>query len=48
MDNLVSAKWLKKHLNDPDMVVLDCTVVPDSNDPRGLKNVSGRPEYELN
>jgi len=49
MDNLVSAQWLKEHTNDPDLVVLDCTVVtvPDANDPRGLSNVSGRPEYEL-
>ncbi len=49
MDTLVSADWLKQHINDPDLVVLDCTVVtvPDANDPRGLKNVSGRPDYEL-
>lgn len=49
MDSLVNAEWLKKHINDPDLMVLDCTVVtvPDANDPRGLKNVSGRPEYEL-
>jgi len=49
MDMLVNAEWLKKHINDPELVVLDCTVVtmPDKDDPRGLKNVSGRPEYEL-
>jgi len=49
MDTLISAEWLKQHINDPDLVVLDCTVVtmPDANDPRGLQNVSGRPEYEL-
>jgi len=49
MDTLVSAKWLKQHINDPDLVVLDCTVVtmPDANDPRGIHNVSGRPDYEL-
>lgn len=49
MDSLVSAEWLKNHINDPDLMLLDCTVVtvPDANDPRGLKNVSGRPEYEL-
>ena len=49
MDTLVSAQWLKDHINDPDLVVLDCTVVtvPDASDPRGLSNVSGRPEYEL-
>ena len=49
MDSLISAEWLKKHINDPELVLLDCTVVtmPDEDDPRGLKNVSGRPEYEL-
>lgn len=49
MDTLVSAEWLKQHINDPDLVVLDCTVVtmPDANDPRGIHNVSGRPDYEL-
>ena len=49
MDTLVSAQWLKQHINDADLVVLDCTVVtmPDSSDPRGLHNVSGRPDYEL-
>jgi len=49
MDTLVSAQWLKQHINDADLVVLDCTVVtmPDANDPRGLHNVSGRPDYEL-
>lgn len=49
MDTLVSAEWLKTHINDPDLVVLDCTVVtvPDAKDSRGLRNVSGRPDYEL-
>jgi thiosulfate/3-mercaptopyruvate sulfurtransferase len=49
MDTLVSAAWLKQHINDPDLVILDCTVVtmPDANDPRGISNVSGRPDYEL-
>lgn len=49
MDSLVSAEWLEQHINDPELVVLDCTVVtmPDEDDPRGLKNVSGRPDYEL-
>ena len=49
MDTLVTADWLKQNINDSDLVILDCTVVtmPDANDPRGLKNVSGRPEYEL-
>ena len=49
MDTLVNAEWLKQHINDQDLVLLDCTVVtmPSANDPRGLHNVSGRPDYEL-
>jgi len=49
LDTLVTAEWLKQHINDPDLVILDCTVVtmPDVNDARGLRNVSGRPDYEL-
>jgi len=49
LDTLVTAKWLKQHINDSDLVILDCTVVtiPDTNDARGLKNVSGYPDYEL-
>lgn len=49
MDSLVTAEWLKEHIDDPNLVVLDCTVVtlPDASDARGLRNVSGRPDYEL-
>jgi len=49
MDTLISAEWLKQHINDSDLVVLDCTVVtmPEASDPRGLHNVSGRLDYEL-
>lgn len=49
MDILVTAQWLKEHINDPDLVILDCSVVtvPDENNPRGLINVSGRPDYDL-
>lgn len=49
METLVTAEWLKQHINDPDLVILDCSVVtmPDKSDPRGLSNVSGRPDYEL-
>jgi len=49
LDTLVTAQWLKQHINDPNLVILDCTVVtmPDANDARGLHNVSGRPDYEL-
>ena len=26
MDTLVTTQWLSQHLDDPDLVVLDCTV----------------------
>jgi len=49
LDTLVTAEWLKLHINDSDLVILECTVVtmPDAKDARGLRNVSGRPDYEL-
>ena len=45
MDSLVSTEWLAEHLNDSDLVVLDCTVriVADEN---GMRGVSGRADYE--
>ena len=49
MDTLVTTEWLSQHLDEPDLVLLDCTVVtmPEPSDPRGIHNVSGRPDYEL-
>jgi thiosulfate/3-mercaptopyruvate sulfurtransferase len=47
MDTLVTAKWLSQHLNDADLVVLDCTVCTIPEEGGGLHNVSGRPDYEL-
>ncbi|MCW8853439.1 MAG: sulfurtransferase [Gammaproteobacteria bacterium] len=47
MDTLVSAEWLSRHLYDPDLVLLDCTVCTLPDDELGLRNVSGRPDYEL-
>jgi thiosulfate/3-mercaptopyruvate sulfurtransferase len=47
MDTLVSAEWLHQHLKDPDLVLLDCTVVTLPEEDGGLHNVSGRPDYEL-
>lgn len=47
MDTLVSAKWLHEHINDPELVVLDCTVVTMPDEEAGFHNVSGRPDYEL-
>jgi len=47
MESLVTAEWLSRHLDDPDLVVLDCSVVTVPHADGGLHNVSGRPDYEL-
>jgi len=46
MDSLVSAEWLNEHLNDPDLVVLDCTVLVEMDGEGGLSLASGRASYE--
>ena len=46
MDTLVSSEWLSQHLDDPDLVLLDCSVCTLPDDELGLRNVSGRPDYE--
>jgi thiosulfate/3-mercaptopyruvate sulfurtransferase len=45
IDALVTTAWLGEHLDDPDLVVLDCTVriVMDEN---GMRGMSGRADYE--
>lgn len=40
MDMLVSTEWLSRHLGDPDLVVLDCTVLTEET-PEGFRNRSG-------
>jgi thiosulfate/3-mercaptopyruvate sulfurtransferase len=46
MDTLVSAAWLDQHLDDPDLVVLDCTVLVEPDGSGGLLSVNGRANYE--
>ena len=46
MDSLVSAEWLKEHLDDPDLVVLDASVPVESDGEGGFRTVSGRAQYE--
>ena len=46
MDTLVSTAWLSDHLDDADLVVLDCTVNQQPAEGGGFHNVSGRAEYE--
>ncbi len=45
MDSLVTTEWLSQHLDDPDLVVLDCTVYHVPEDDGGFHNVSGRAKY---
>jgi len=46
IDSLVSAQWLSDHLDDPDLVVLDCTVKVEQGEDGGLLIDSGRADYE--
>jgi thiosulfate/3-mercaptopyruvate sulfurtransferase len=46
MDTLVSAAWLEEHLDDPDLVVLDATVIVQPDGSGGFLSVNGRPSYE--
>jgi thiosulfate/3-mercaptopyruvate sulfurtransferase len=46
MDSLVTAEWLSEHLNDPDLIVLDCTVLVEQAEDGSFQTVSGRPNYE--
>lgn len=44
MDTLVSTDWLSRHLDDPDLVALDCMVQTEQG-PEGIKNRTGYEEY---
>ena len=46
MGMLVSAEWLSRHLNDPDLVVLDCTVKIEMTEAGGMRAVNGRASYD--
>ncbi len=46
MGTLVTTQWLSQHLNDSDLVVLDCTVYMEPDSAGGLRSVSGRARYE--
>jgi len=46
MDALVSTEWLSEHLDDPDLVVLDCTTLVKMDESGKIVNLSGRTEYE--
>lgn len=46
LGTLVTAEWLSQHLDDPDLVVLDCKVKVEFTDDGGFRSVSGFPDYE--
>jgi thiosulfate/3-mercaptopyruvate sulfurtransferase len=46
MDTLVTTEWLSQHLDESDLVVLDCSVRTEPQDGGGVRNVSGRGDYE--
>lgn len=46
METLVSTEWLAEHLNDSDLVVLDCSVLIEPDSAGGMLVVSGRAHYE--
>jgi thiosulfate/3-mercaptopyruvate sulfurtransferase len=46
IDSLVSTQWLSEHLDEPDLVVLDCTVRVERGQDGGFKIISGRADFE--
>ncbi len=46
LGTLVTTEWLSQHLDDPDLVVLDCTVRIEQDENGGFRPVSGRSSYE--
>ncbi len=46
MDSLVSAAWLREHLDDPDLVVIDATVLIEADGTGNMLSVNGRESYE--
>ena len=46
MDSLVTATWLNEHINDPDVVILDCSVTVESDGNGGFRTVNGRKAFD--
>ena len=46
IDTLVTAGWLGEHLDDPDLVVLDCTVRVEMDEGGVFQILSGRADYD--
>jgi len=45
-DTLVTAEWLFQHIDDDNLVLLDCSVTTIPDEGGGFHNVSARPDYE--
>ncbi|MCF6300039.1 MAG: sulfurtransferase [Proteobacteria bacterium] len=46
MDTLVSTQWLSEHLNDPNLVILDATVLVQMKPKGGFNMTSGKEQFE--
>lgn len=46
LGTLVTTEWLSEHLNDPDLVVLDCSVRVEMDGTGGFRSISGLSDYE--
>ncbi|HEY5775014.1 MAG TPA: sulfurtransferase [Xanthomonadales bacterium] len=46
LGTLVSTQWLNEHLDDADLVVLDCSVLVEQDENGGMRSVSARASYE--
>ncbi len=46
MDSLVTVEWLAEHLDDPNLVILDCSVMIESDDDGSFRTVNGRANFE--
>lgn len=46
MESLVSATWLSQHIDEPDLVVLDCTVKIEMDESGGFRSINGRANFE--
>ena len=46
MDTLVTAEWLMEHLDDPDLVVIDATVIVEQDAAGNMRSINGRASFE--
>jgi len=46
LGTLVTTEWLSEHLNDPDLVILDCSVLVTQGDDGSMQSISGRSSYD--